>query len=207
MEGTTVCSHQTASRWMAAIWFWKERSTSRSGRDGRVTGRPGAAPGPKRLPGRSSRPGPGVSPRPGEHPHPPRPGPGPVQGPLLTLLLPFVPGDARLLHLGRDAQHHGHGQHVRDVHHEPLLQAQPSAGGVAPEALPTPPSPGHTGAGTRPRWATGRRFSQPSCKRPRPREVRHHQDVSQRAQSCPAPSTACPVPTSQHQRPPPRPSL
>lgn len=30
MEGTTVCSHQTASRWIAAIWFWKERSTSRS---------------------------------------------------------------------------------------------------------------------------------------------------------------------------------
>ena len=31
MEGTTVCSHHTASRWIAAIWFWKERSTSRSG--------------------------------------------------------------------------------------------------------------------------------------------------------------------------------
>lgn len=25
-----MCSHQTASRWIAAIWFWKERSTSRS---------------------------------------------------------------------------------------------------------------------------------------------------------------------------------
>lgn len=33
MEGTTVCSHQTASRWIAAIWFWKERSTSRSGEE------------------------------------------------------------------------------------------------------------------------------------------------------------------------------
>lgn len=33
MEGTTVWSHQTASRWIAAIWFWKDRSTSRSGGD------------------------------------------------------------------------------------------------------------------------------------------------------------------------------
>lgn len=31
MEGTTVCSHQTASLWMAAIWFWKARSPSKSG--------------------------------------------------------------------------------------------------------------------------------------------------------------------------------
>lgn len=48
---------------------------------------------------------------------------------LLTLLLSFVPGDASLLHLGGDAEHHGHGQHVRDMHHEALLhdRAAPSS--------------------------------------------------------------------------------
>lgn len=79
----------------------------------------------------------------------PRPPPGPRAEPsllqMLTLLLAFVPGDTGLLHLGRDAQHHGHGQHIRDVHHEPLLQAQPAQ---ASAPWGAPPRPLHTGSCT-----------------------------------------------------------
>lgn len=39
----------------------------------------------------------------------------------LTLLLAFVPRDARLLDLGGDAQHHGDGEQVSHLDHEALL--------------------------------------------------------------------------------------
>lgn len=42
----------------------------------------------------------------------------------LTLLFSFVPGDASLFHLSRDAQHHGHCQQISHLDNKALLKQE-----------------------------------------------------------------------------------
>jgi len=84
---------------------------------------------------------------------------------LLTLLLSFVPGDASLLHLGSDAQHHGHGQHVRDVYHEALLQDRAAPPSPAQRSGPRPRLPS-THPPPRPAGRQDARDQEPATARP-----------------------------------------
>lgn len=126
IEGTTVCSHQTASRWMAAIWFWKARSPSKSGGNERVQLFLGPNLGwndpqiRRHLPPRALHsPGPAI----GEDSGLPLVSmPSQTTKQSLTFLLAFVPGHAGFFHLGGDAEHHGDGQQVCDVDDKPVLK-------------------------------------------------------------------------------------